>query len=414
MPRNGAGTFVLPAGQPVVPNTVISSTVFNTLANDLANGLTTSIATDGQTPMTANLSMGNNRLINLDAGIGAQDAVNKTQLDDVVVDVEADIEAASAVLRNVIYDNICFKNLLINGSFAVSRGVASALVSASPTYTVLAKWFAYSTFNSHGSLASSYFPSIGRYVTTLVRTVGATNTSPLTLGHVVETLIAEKYKGKTVILSFYITKGSAYSGVGGLVDYNIATGTGTDQSSVLLMAGTWTGQINNTDTVDLSTTPAGTYIRVSKVITLPANCSEIGVTFSTRAAGTAVANDSISFYDIQLEEALPGATVPSKFERLPLQVDTMLAARYYQEITFTLRSYAAAGTATGSSISLPVTFRSTPAPIQSANDVLFTQVNCTATTSLYLANTNSVFVTRNATATGLIQFSETFKISAEL
>jgi hypothetical protein len=67
MSRNGAGTYVLPAGQPVVTGTTISSTTHNTLATDLANALTTSIATDGQSVVTANIPLAGYKL----TGIGA-------------------------------------------------------------------------------------------------------------------------------------------------------------------------------------------------------------------------------------------------------------------------------------------------------------------------------------------------------
>lgn len=80
MPRNGTGTYVLPAGQPVVAGTTISSSVSNTLANDLATALTTSICTDGQTPMAANLPMGGFKAINMAAGVANGDAVNIGQL----------------------------------------------------------------------------------------------------------------------------------------------------------------------------------------------------------------------------------------------------------------------------------------------------------------------------------------------
>ena len=36
MPRNGSGTYQLPAGQPVVTGTVISSSTFNTLTDSVA------------------------------------------------------------------------------------------------------------------------------------------------------------------------------------------------------------------------------------------------------------------------------------------------------------------------------------------------------------------------------------------
>jgi len=59
MPRNGAGTYVLPAGNPVVSGTTISSTVQNNTMNDIATALTGSIPRNGEAAATADLPMGN-------------------------------------------------------------------------------------------------------------------------------------------------------------------------------------------------------------------------------------------------------------------------------------------------------------------------------------------------------------------
>lgn len=58
MSRNGSGTYSLPAGNPVVTGTTISSTWANNTLSDIATALTASIANDGQTVPTANLPMG--------------------------------------------------------------------------------------------------------------------------------------------------------------------------------------------------------------------------------------------------------------------------------------------------------------------------------------------------------------------
>lgn len=58
MPRNGSGTYTLPAGNPVVTGTIISSSWANTTLSDIATALTNSVAKDGQTVPTANLPMG--------------------------------------------------------------------------------------------------------------------------------------------------------------------------------------------------------------------------------------------------------------------------------------------------------------------------------------------------------------------
>jgi hypothetical protein len=57
MARNGAGTYTLPAGNPVTTGTTISSTWANNTLNDIASSLTASIAYDGQTAPVANLPM---------------------------------------------------------------------------------------------------------------------------------------------------------------------------------------------------------------------------------------------------------------------------------------------------------------------------------------------------------------------
>jgi hypothetical protein len=57
MARNGAGTYTLPAGNPVTTGTTISSTWANNTLNDIASSLTTSLAYDGQTLPVANLPM---------------------------------------------------------------------------------------------------------------------------------------------------------------------------------------------------------------------------------------------------------------------------------------------------------------------------------------------------------------------
>ncbi len=79
MSRNGSGTYSLPAGNPVVTGTTISSTWANNTMNDLAAALTDSVAADGQTPMTGNLDLNTNKIVNLVAGSAAGDAIEFAQ-----------------------------------------------------------------------------------------------------------------------------------------------------------------------------------------------------------------------------------------------------------------------------------------------------------------------------------------------
>jgi len=80
MSRNGSGTYNLPAGNPVVTGTTISSTWANTTLSDIANALTGSLATDGQTTATGNLKMGNNKITGLADGTLTTDATTLGQV----------------------------------------------------------------------------------------------------------------------------------------------------------------------------------------------------------------------------------------------------------------------------------------------------------------------------------------------
>ena len=81
MSYNGSGTFVINStGQPVVTNTVISSTAFNALTADLATGLTTALTKDGQTTPTANIPMGTFKFTGLGVGSAATDSANISQV----------------------------------------------------------------------------------------------------------------------------------------------------------------------------------------------------------------------------------------------------------------------------------------------------------------------------------------------
>lgn len=79
MSRNGSGTYNLPAGNPVVTGTTISSSWANTTLSDIANALTGSVASDGQTAMSGPLNMNSNKITSLTAGTTAGDAVEFAQ-----------------------------------------------------------------------------------------------------------------------------------------------------------------------------------------------------------------------------------------------------------------------------------------------------------------------------------------------
>ena len=83
MPRNGSGTYSLPAGNPVVTGTIISSTTHNNTMSDIASEMTNSVDKDGQTVLTGIIDHnGNNIILDTDGDtlldLGTDDQVGIT------------------------------------------------------------------------------------------------------------------------------------------------------------------------------------------------------------------------------------------------------------------------------------------------------------------------------------------------
>ena len=109
MSRNGSGTYSLPAGNPVVTGTTISSTWANNTLGDISSALTGSVAADGQTPITGNLQMGNNRITGLADALASTDAATLGQVNTIVgdyipvSDIGVTVEAYST---HIVKDNV--------------------------------------------------------------------------------------------------------------------------------------------------------------------------------------------------------------------------------------------------------------------------------------------------------------------
>lgn len=82
MSRNGSGTYTLPVNSWNPATNAVSATAsdWQSLIDDVETALTASLAADGQTPMTGNLAMGNNKLTGLAAGTAAGNSLRWEQL----------------------------------------------------------------------------------------------------------------------------------------------------------------------------------------------------------------------------------------------------------------------------------------------------------------------------------------------
>lgn len=127
MPRNGAGVFSLVNNTwfPPVNGVLATSTDWSTFIIDIQNALTQSVSSDGQTPMTGNLPMGNNKITGLALGTANTDAASLANLN------------AIAGQAGGVGD----RNLLINGNFALNqRAYVSGVAAGAGNQYALDRW----------------------------------------------------------------------------------------------------------------------------------------------------------------------------------------------------------------------------------------------------------------------------------
>ena len=145
MSRNGSGTYTLPAGNPVVTGTTISTTWANNTLNDIAATLTDSVAADGQTPMTGDLDLNSNKIVSLSPAAFAGEAVEYSQF------ISAS-STAVAITGGTINGTTIGETTRSSGKFTTLQANAATTLTSTLDVTGVATFAANSQFNGTGAL----------------------------------------------------------------------------------------------------------------------------------------------------------------------------------------------------------------------------------------------------------------------
>lgn len=100
MPRS-SGTYSLPAGNPVVTGTVISTTWANNTLNDISNEITNSLPRDGTAPPLANIPFGNYKITGLGAATFPTDAAQYQQVQSGATNYLTAVSGADTITANL-------------------------------------------------------------------------------------------------------------------------------------------------------------------------------------------------------------------------------------------------------------------------------------------------------------------------
>lgn len=213
MARNGSGTYSLPAGNPVVTGTTISSTVHNNTMTDIATAITASLAKDGQTVLTGALDFNGVELIldadgdtTFHASTDDQIDIRVAGADDFTITPNAlTALSGSSILTNTISETTAASGVTIDGVVVKDGGL-----TATADVTGL-------TFAATGDTAAGDNASMGYTAAEGLILTGQGSTSDVTIKNDADTTVLSITNAGEVTKpyqpAFYATPSSAQTGL---------------------------------------------------------------------------------------------------------------------------------------------------------------------------------------------------------
>lgn len=247
--------------------------------------------------------------------------------------INTDYATALTQLMSQLVAVISHKNILgANGSADIwQRGAGSsssiAVASAITAYTA-DRWY----LTNVASLASVVSAATALSNDSLLsckilRNAGNTATGTQVFGYPLDNDEVQRMRGNKVTLSGIIKAGANWSPTSGTLTVTLYVGTGapakrgggfTNETNVLSIA------------TNLSAGGAATAISGTSSAIVPITATQGEVQFSWSPTGTAGADDSFTFDDMQLECDLSSTTwTPSQFDRLPFSICLRMCQRFY-------------------------------------------------------------------------------------
>jgi hypothetical protein len=228
-----------------------------------------------------------------------------------------------------------FRNAIINGGMDVWQRGSGGIVPTSAQPYSADRWESYRAGYAAGlAVYRPSGPTGIQYSARVQRDAGNTSTASIAFGQPIETSNSIRFRGKTVVLSFYARSGANFSSASSLLSVFLSTGTGTDQN----FRNGFTGRV---DVISNSATLTTSWQRFTYTGTIGSGISQVGVQFSYTPVGTAGAADHFEITGVQLEEG----TIATPFEQRPIGTELSLCQRYFQiYVDPPLRGVSAGGT----------------------------------------------------------------------
>jgi hypothetical protein len=218
-----------------------------------------------------------------------------------------------------------------------------------------------------------------------------------------ETTNSIPYAGKTVTMSFYARAGANYSPTSSILQAQLYSGTGTDQTPT----SAFTGQAT---VINQNATLTTTWQRFTYTASIAATATQLKTIFSMAPTGTAGTNDYYEITGVQID--IGSVALPIRRNGATIQGELAACQRYYYRLT-SADAYSTFGVGNAySTVSAqitcftPVSMRVEPTSVDFATLCLFDGQNTivvVTTCTLYNSGNQAVTVTP-AVSSGLTAF----------
>lgn len=252
-----------------------------------------------------------------------------------------------------------YKNYIINGNQAVDQRNAGAAVNVTLTRVFVTDRFSINTSTTpSGTLTAQQVAgdNNSRYALRIARTAGS-YVGNIAFYYCFESNDIIPLSGKTVTLSFRVRKGSTSNNANPL-NVVVSFGTGIDQGTTSMGAGTWTGytQVQPSSSISVGSLTT-TFQKVSYTFTVPSGTTEFGFLVANQGyTGTGSANDYIDYTDFQLEEG----SVSTAYEQKRFADQLLECQRYYEVTDFNVNGFNTASATKSVTTQFSVTKRVAP------------------------------------------------------
>jgi hypothetical protein len=222
-------------------------------------------------------------------------------------------------------------NPVINGGFDVwQRGTSFTYAGGGIAYQA-DRWQGWGTgggsaysITRQTTSDTTNLPNI-QYCLRMQRPSGNTNTDFWALLQGFENVNSTPFIGKTVTMSFYARRGANFSSASNVLNAQLLSGTGTDQSP--------SGFTGATYVINGPATLTTTWQRFAFTGTVGSTATQLGINFNFQGAGTAGAADYFEVTGVQIDLGTYTASTAPSFRRSQGTIQGELAAcqRYFQK-----------------------------------------------------------------------------------